>query len=90
MPQHLKLSFLEVCYPEVQKETQTELDKSPRRKASLSALVYRYTALAVCLVLIASRQRVNCVSSRWHPYSRHPLSLQGLPHQSSNDDLYND
>ena len=101
-----------VCYPEVQKEAQAELDKVLNGRLPehsdfpslpyLSALVkevYRYAALCYEYLL----HLVNCVS-RWQPLAPlgrllfvynivtywHLLSRQGLPHQSTSDDLYND
>ena len=100
-----------VCYPEVQKEAQAELDKVLNGRLPehsdfpslpyLSALVkevYRYAAVCVEFPLLT----VNCVS-RWQPVTPlgralfvfnsdklTSLSPQGLTHQSTSDDLYND
>ena len=103
-----------VCYPEVQKEAQAELDKVLNGRLPehgdfpslpyLSALVkevYRYAA--VCSDSEYALLPVNCVS-RWEPLAPlgrplflfnidrnklTPLSRQGVPHQSTSDDLYN-
>ena len=104
-----------VCYPEVQKEAQSELDNVLNGRLPehsdihslpyLSALVkevYRYATVCFEYSLLP----VNCVS-RWQPvtplgrslfvpnkvtscHPDSPLSLQGIPHQSISDDLYND
>ena len=103
-----------VCYPEVQKTAQAELDEVLNGRLPehsdfpslpyLSALVkevYRY--VAVCFE--CSMHRVNCVS-RWNPVTplgsfsflsnimrtnkMTSLSRQGVPHQSTSDDFYND
>ena len=101
-----------VCYPEVQKEAQAELDevldgRLPEHSdllslPYLSALVkevFRYATVCFERSLLL----VNCVS-RWKPVTPlgrslflsnvmgiklTTLSRQGIPHQSTSDDLYN-
>ena len=100
-----------VCYPEVQKEAQAELDRVLNGRLPehgdipslpyLSALiqeVYRYAATFRNSFLHANRV------SRWEPvaplsnslflpkidYNKlTPLFRQGIPHQSTRDDVYN-
>ena len=104
-----------VCYPEVQKKAQTELDNVLNGRLPehsdifslpyLSALVkevIRYTAFTSGIYVFV----LNVFASlRWEPVA--PLgrpsflsdidgnlltssSRQGLPHQTTSDDLYND
>ena len=103
-----------VCYPEVQKKAQEELDKVlngglPEHSdivslPYLSALVkevYRYSE--VYFKDYVPYTRHFFVSYRWNPVtplgrpllnlkmvlSQTPLCYQGVPHQSTSDDLYN-